>query len=278
MAATSPTTPSAPAVSSAGHAGSFWSHTVAMSRRAIANIYRQPAVLFSAGFFPLFFMVLNNFTLGASVDLPNFPEVDTYLQFILPGNAIQAVMFASTSAGQEMAIDIEGGFFDRLLLSPVRRTAILLGRLAGAASLGALCCLFFVAVTLPFGMIIRGGVGGVVVFALVGALLCVAFGALAVAGAVVTGSVEALQGVFPVYFVLVFLSSAFFPLELVEAEWFRLPASINPLTAVIDSTRDLIISEWSWASALRAVGIAGGFATVAVVLANVALQRKLASL
>lgn len=255
----------------------FFSHTWAMSKRAIDNIFRQPQVLFSAVIFPMFFLVLNNFSLGRSVELPGFPEVDSYLQFILPGNALQAVMFASTSAGNEMAIDIEGGFFDRLVLSPVRRTSILLGRLAGAATLGALCVLVFVLITLPFGFRIRSGVAGVVVFMAVGALLCIALGGLSVAAAIRTGSVEAVQGIFPIYFVLVFLSNAFFPLQLVESDWFRLIAAKNPLSAIFDSTRILIINGWSWTEAAKALGITGLIAAVAVAIANLALSRKLAA-
>jgi len=253
-------------------------HVWAMSKRAIDNIFRQPQVLFSAIVFPMFFLVLNNFSLGRSVDLPGFPEVDSYLQFILPGNALQAVMFASTAAGNEMALDIEGGFFDRLLLSPVRRTAILLGRLAGAATLGALCVLIFVVVTLPFGFRIRAGVPGVLVFMAVGALLCIALGGLSVAAAIKTGSVEALQGIFPIYFVLVFLSSAFFPLDLVEAQWFKVVARLNPLSVIFDSTRHLIIDGWDWGQAGLAVGVTGLAAVAAVGVGNVALQRRLATM
>ena len=84
--------------------------------------------------------------------LPNFPKVDSFLDFAIAGTIIQGVLFGSVTGGAALATDIENGFFDRLLATPTSRISILLGRLAGAALFGAFQALFFVLILLPFGV------------------------------------------------------------------------------------------------------------------------------
>ena len=106
--------------------------TSAMSKRAILALARQPATVIPSLVFPLFFVALGTAAFGRAIELPNFPEVDSFLDFALAGAIVQGVLFGSITSATALAIDIETGFFDRLLASPTSRVSILVSRLAGA--------------------------------------------------------------------------------------------------------------------------------------------------
>ena len=114
-----------------------------------------------ARLFPMFIAAVNTSTMGAAIDfLPGFEGVDSLLQFLLPASITQSVLFGGLTAGSDTATDIQTGFFDRLLASPVARTSILVGRLTGASVTGAFQALVFIVVYGLFGVRIAGGVPG----------------------------------------------------------------------------------------------------------------------
>ena len=113
---------------------------------------------------------------GRTLGLPGFPEVRSFLDFILPGSIVQAVSFGATSAGTALALDIEDGFFDRLMASPVSRVPILLGRLGGAAVIAAGKAIILILIFLAFGAQIKAGIGGALIIILTASLLVLAIG------------------------------------------------------------------------------------------------------
>jgi ABC-2 type transport system permease protein len=255
---------------------SIVAQTLVLARRSVRGTVRQPTMWFPALIFPLMIAAVNTAALGNATNLPGFPPVDSYLQFLLPGTLVQGVMFGGIIGGSDVALDIENGFFERLLASPVARWAILVGRLAGAAVLGAFQALIFVAIFMAFGAPIEGGIGAIVVLILVGFFLALAVGGFAAAIGLRTGSQEAVQNTFPLLFVLVFVSSAFFPTALMEG-WYQTVAELNPITWMIDGARDLVIYGFDIGDAIRAVGIATVLALVAIALATTQFRRRLAA-
>jgi ABC-2 type transport system permease protein len=248
---------------------------LALARRAVLGTVRQPAVWFPGLFFPLLIAAVNSAAMGRSTNLPQFPEVDSFLQFLLPASLVQGVLFGGIVGGSDVALDIQNGFFERLLASPVARTSIVLGRLAGASALGAVQALLFVAVFVGFGAEVEGGLAAVAVLVVLGMVLAVAVGGLAAAIGLRTGSQEAVQNSFPLVFVLLFVSSAFFPTELMSG-WYQDVAQVNPLTWLIDSARALVIDGFSVADAAQALLIAVLAATGGVAVAVRQLRRRLA--
>ncbi len=248
--------------------------TLQLARRSIVRILRQPQVVIPNLFFPLFFLVMNNAALGKSTRLGGF-GTDHFLAFILAGTVVQAVMLSSTSAGSEVALDIESGFFERLIGSPVNRVAILAGQLAGVALFGAVMALFFAAIVAPFGATMQSGPVGYLVLALVGALLACGFGGVAVAMAIRTGSVEAVQGAFPLYFVVIFVSSAFFPTSLMR-RGYKTVAAANPVSWLINAIRELTLEPLHASAVGTALAVAAGFAVVGVAIARRSLTKRLA--
>ena len=247
-----------------------------LARRSILALWRQPSLVVPSLIFPLFFAALGTSSFSRATDVPGFPPVDSFLDFALAGAIVQGVLFGSTVGATALATDIENGFFDRLLSSPTTRWAIIVGRMAGGMAYGAVQTVFFVVVLLPFGLSVRGGIAGVVTLAVAGTVLALAVGALMSAMAIRTGSSEAVQGAFPLLFIALFFSSAFFPRQTMTGIYARL-ADVNPISHLVEGMRALVIDGFSASAALRAVAIPAALAVGAVALALGTLRRRLAA-
>lgn len=246
----------------------------ALARRSIVGTLRQPQVWLPGLLFPMFIAAVNTSTMGRSTSIPGFPEVDSLLDFLLPASITQSVLFGGLTAGSDTATDIQTGFFDRLLASPVSRTSILAGRLAGASVTGAFQAVVFIVVYGIFGVRVAGGpaaVGLLIVFAMVLALVIGGFAAML---ALRTGSAEAVQNVFPLTFIGLFISSAFFPTELMTGIY-RSIATRNPVTWMVDGMRHQVIVGLDWSEAATSIGVAAVLAAASIAGANVALRARL---
>lgn len=248
---------------------------VAFGRRSLVGMLRQPQALFPTIFFPLFFTALNVASFGRAASLPGF-GARSFLDFALTGAVIQGVMFGSTSAGVDMALDIEDGFFDRLVSSPIARWVVVLGRLIGPAVFAAAQTILFCLVFLAFGAHIAGGVAAVAALVVLCSLFAVAIGALVIAIALRTGSSEAVQAMFPIIFISLFVSTAMFPGALMTG-WFKRVALANPMSTMIDGLRRQVIVGFDAGQALRSAAIIVALLAVAMVLAGLALRRRVVS-
>ena len=270
------TTVAATAISPVQERGLWMSQTAAMSKRSIIAIIRQPALVIPSLIFPLFFAALGSSSFGRAVRLPNFPKVDNFLNFALAGSIVQAVLFGSVTGGTALATDIERGFFDRLLATPTSRVSILVGRLAGAALFGAFQALFFVIVLLPFGVRIKSGVVGVIVILLSGAITAMAIGGFTAAMALKTGSSEAVQGSFPLLFIALFFSSAFFPRQTMQGAY-RTIADINPVSHLVEGIRGLVIEGFTARNVASALLVPAAIGVFSIALALRTLYSRLAA-
>ncbi len=248
--------------------------TVAMSRRSVLAIARQPALVAPALVFPLFFAALGASSFDRATALPGFPPVDSFLDFALAGSITQGVLFGSVTGGAALATDIENGFFDRLLASPTWRVSILIGRLAGAALFGAFQALFFIVVLMPFGVRIASGPIGLLVVVVSGGLTGMAIGGFTAAMALRTGSAEAVQGSFPLLFIALFFSSTFFPRETMTGVYGAI-ADVNPLSYLVEGMRGLVISDLTARRVAEALLIPIAIGVVSIALSMRTLSRRL---
>lgn len=246
----------------------------ALSVRATLATFRNPINFVPGLIFPLLMAAVYSSQFSRAVDLPAFPEVDSFLQFILPSSILQAIAFNSANAGSDMATDIETGFFDRLISSPVARQSVLIGRVAGSASAAAVQAAVLMIVFLAFGAPVESGIAGAAAIVIISVLLAVALAGFGLAVALRTGSSEATQSLFPLIFVMIFISSAFFPTALMKG-WYQSVAEANPFTLIVDPTRDLVISGWSWSDFGQAVSMTLLVAFVSLGLAYRAYLRRL---
>jgi ABC-2 type transport system permease protein len=248
----------------------------ALARRSIVGTLRQPQVWLPGVLFPMFIAAVNTSTMGRAVNIPGFPEVDSLLDFLLPASITQSVLFGGLTAGSDTATDIQTGFFDRLLASPVSRTSILVGRLAGASVMGALQATVFMTVYSAFGVRLAGGVAAALLLIAYAMVLALVIGGLAAMLALRTGSAEAVQNFFPLTFIGLFISSAFFPTELMNGIY-RSIAVRNPVTWMVDGMRHQVIVGLDWSEAATAMAVAGVGAVLAITAANAALRARLRS-
>jgi len=246
----------------------------ALSGRSVRQAFRRPQFLAPILVFPSLFLAVNTGGAGRAIDLPAFPHVHGFLDFQLAGSMTQATMLAGVSAGIALALDIEIGFIDRLIVSPIPRASIVIGRLAATTVLGVVSALWFLAVGLIFGAHIQGGAPGFFLVVALSALCAGAFGALGAALALRAQAASVVQGIFPLVFVILFLSSAFFPRNLL-LEPARSIADWNPMSLVVEGIRDPIVYGLSWSALGKGLGGIAIFMGIGAILSAAAMRRRL---
>ena len=248
--------------------------TGALARRSLAQTFRYPRYLAPLVVFPSLFLAVNVGGAGRATDLPGFPAVNGFLDFELAAAMLQSTMLTGVSTGMALGIDIERGFIDRLSAAPISRPVVVTGRLAANAALGLFIGTWFLTIGLVFGASIEGGAVGVVQVMTLLALAALAFGALGAALALRAGNAGLVQGTFPLVFVVLFLSTAFFPRELMQ-EPAASVAAWNPLSLIAHGIREPVIEGASLASfgeGLAGVAIVGA---ISATLAALALRHRL---
>jgi len=245
-----------------------------LARRSMLKTLRQPFQLFPIIFFPAMLLAVNASGLKAATHLPGFPT-HSYISFAIAVAFIQGGMFSLINTGTNLAEDIETGFFNRLALTPLRRTALIAGLLVGVALLGAMQSAIYILIGLLAGAHLDSGVGGAVVILVLGSLVAVGFGAIGCFAALRTGSGEAVQGLFPLFFVFIFLSSSNLPRQLLRTGWFHTVATWNPISYLIEGFRSLFISGWDATALGRGFAVALGLVAVGLLAAAAALRTRL---
>jgi ABC-2 type transport system permease protein len=246
----------------------------AMAGRSVVRLVRQPAAVIPSVIFPLFLLAVNTGGLNSATDIPGFPT-DSYITFALAFTFIQAAIFSTMNAGQALAQDIENGFFSRLVLTPMRPSALMAGQLTGLVMLGQMQALLYVAVGYATGADFAAGIGGIVVLAILVSIISVGFGGIGLIMALRTGSGEAVQGMFPLMFVLLFFSSMALPRDLIVQDWFRFLATINPVSYLIEAIRSLMITGWDPQALALGFGIAIALALTTITMAALSLRGRM---
>jgi ABC-2 type transport system permease protein len=246
----------------------------ALARRSMLKTLRQPFQMFPVIFFPAMLLAVNASGLRAATRLPGFPT-SSYITFAIAVAFIQGGMFSLINTGTNLAEDIESGFFNRLALTPMRRTSLIGGMLLGVAALGALQSTIYVLLGLVAGAHIAAGGWGAVVLIALGSLAATGFGALGCVAALRTGSGEAVQGLFPLFFVFIFLSSSNLPRNLLRTGWFHTIATWNPISYLIEGFRSLYVLGWDATALARGFAVATGLLVIGLALVAVTMRGRL---
>jgi ABC-type multidrug transport system permease subunit len=246
----------------------------ALGMRSVRQTFRRPQLMAPILVFPTLLLAIQTGGAGSAINLPGFPPVDSFLQFMLAGAMMQSLMLAGNSGGIALAVDIEMGFTDRLFAAPIPRFTIVLGRLAGTAALGLLSAVWFLAIGLIFGAEIESGAAGAAIAIVLVTATALAVGGIGAAIALRTGNASVVQGLFPLVLVVLFLSSAFFPQNLM-IEPAKAIAEYNPLSFVVEGIRDPIISGINGSELRDAVLAIAGIVVLGLVLSARALRHRL---
>ena len=247
----------------------------AVARRSALATYRQRALLLFPMVFPLILFAINGSALSRASEIPGFPT-SSYRAFLIAMPFVQGAMFVSISAGTSLARDIETGFLNRLALTPLRSEAMLVGQLGGAFVVACVQAVVYLLVGLATGVGFASGVGGVLVLLSLSIAISFAFACLGGLLALRLGSGEAIQGIFPLLFVTLFLSSATLPRNIIKADWFREVATYNPVSYFLEGLRSLTIQGWNAQALELAFGFAALLAGISLALSSTAMKSRLA--
>lgn len=226
-----------------GDRAPFLLQLILLTRRNLVNIIRTPEALLPPILISVFFLVIYESTLGTAAGFIPGLTGKAYLGFILPLSIVSSSLAGAGIAAQNLVKDLENGYFDKLLLTPISRTAIVLGPiLAGSLVLG-LQASIVIGVGLLLGLEPATGFAGLVVVIGLAVLLGTGFAGFTVSAALGSGSAAATQSAGFLFFPLTFLTASFVPLELLSG-WLKTAAQINPITYVLGGMRSLMLTGW----------------------------------
>lgn len=251
----------------------FFRDLLSVAGRAIRAIPREPESYIPALIVPVFFYLVNT---GALSNVTEFAAQTggvpfDYKAFQLP----VAIIFAVTGISRASALvtDIADGYFDRLLLTPVRRLTLLLGLMMADFVL-------VLALTIPvlimgwlFGVSFATGPLGIVVFVLLAASWGIAFTGFPYAIALKTGSAAAVNSSFVLFFPFAFLTTAFVPKQALSG-WLETVATYNPVTYLLAGLRSVVSEGWVLSDLLGALAAVAGVGVVSIGLALLALRGR----
>jgi ABC-2 type transport system permease protein len=228
----------------------FGAQVALLTWRALLVNLRVPAAIVPPLIIGVFFLLVNNAQLGGVADL--LLGGQSYLNFILPLSVISAALSGAGVAGQTIVSDIERGYFDKLMLTPVNRWALLLGPMIAGGIVLVLQTITMLLVGLALGA--RPETGGLGLLAVLGfaLLLGISFSGLPVGVALLTGSAAATGGASFLFFPLTFLTAAYVPLDRLDG-WFRTATDLNPITYPLEAMRAILNTGWD--AALIAQGV-----------------------
>ncbi len=241
--------------------------------RALREAARQPGVEAPNIFIPLFFFFVIVGAMG-SIAGTAF-SVDNFVAFVMPVAMLQAAAGAAGSSGLGMVTDIERGYFDKLMLSPAPRLSLVLGRMAGDGVRVVLLTILILLIGLVRGSGMETGVLGALTVIILGGAFGLAYSGIGLSIALRTGSPQAAQIGFLIFFPLLFLSPAFAPRE-IFADWLEFLAMLNPVTYVLEGMRSLVLDGWDWAALWKAAVSIGAFGAFTLSLTMLALRGRTA--
>ena len=245
-----------------------------LARRSVMRTMRQPAQIVPATTFPLILLAINSAGLDSATAIPGFPT-DSYLTFALAFAFLQGAVFAVIGTGQNLAEDHVNGFFSRMQLTPIRPAALVAGQLAGTLALGLFQATTYIVVGLIAGGSIEAGIPGALVLIALATLVTLAFGSIGLIAGMRANTPENVQGLFPVIFVFLFMSSMALPRDLIQTDWFQTVATYNPVSYMIEGIRSLLITGWDAEALALGFGFAIAMLLIALTVATASIKSRM---
>ena len=242
--------------------------TLVMAWRNLIRYVRLPQLLVFSTVQPVMFVLLFAFVFGGAIETPG----TSYLNYLIPGVLVQAVLFGASQTTVGLAEDLSKGMVDRFRSLPMARGAVLAGRTLADSTRNVFVVLLMLVVSSIIGFRFEGSI-----LQAVGAVALVVFFGFAFSwisaliGLLVKDPETAQAAGFVWIFPLVFASSAFVPVQTMPG-WLRTFAEVQPISVTVDAVRYLTSggvapgaapSDVLWAC-LWALGILAVFVPLAV--------------
>jgi ABC-2 type transport system permease protein len=231
---------------------SFWTQLSLITWQNLVTIFRRPEAVLPPIGISLFFLLIYDSTLGGAASfIPNL-GANSYLGFILPLSIVSSSLSGAGIAAQNLVRNIEGGYFDKLLLTPVYRSALLTGTILSGGVILGLQATVVVGVALIMGLEVATGFWGVTAVIGLAVLLGLGFAGFTMSAALGSGNAAVVQSASFIFFPLTFLAPTFVPLELLDG-WLKTAAQLNPITYVLEAMRAILNTGWDGPVLLRGV-------------------------
>jgi ABC-2 type transport system permease protein len=211
--------------------------------RGLKQSLRPWPALIPSLFLPAFFLIVYGAAFKNINSLPGF-DAANYLVFYAPVAILQAIFFGSGDAGIDLVVDITSGYFDKLLIAPIRPLAIVLGKLLAVALRAAAQAAIVVVFILLLGGRVVTGIPGFLMILLLSAFFGMAWSGVGMTIALLTKNQRATQSAFILFFPFTFITTAQLPLHLLSG-WYRTAVLLNPVTYVLEALRSLTTNGWN---------------------------------
>jgi len=246
-------------------------HSLLMVQRHLRNLLRQPWWVVFSLVQPIIWLTLYGQLFKRVVELPGF-NADSYIGFVTPGVVIMSALFAGGWNGMGMIMDMNQGVMDRLLVSPINRAAIIVGRVLSMSVTTVIQSLILVVLGLIFGARFAGGIVGVLVLFACAVLLGAPFAALSSALALAIRKQESVIGASNfILMPLTFLSPVFMAKNVMPG-WIRSISRFNPVNWSVEAARAALSGHTNWNFVLLRVGCLLVFAILSAALATRAFR------
>jgi ABC-2 type transport system permease protein len=249
----------------------FFSDWYYLSIRSTKQIWRPLLALIPSLFIPIFFFAVNAASLSAFAKVPGFPNV-SYRDFIAPVAIFTAIFFSAGNAGIELVQDISGGYFKKLIIMPINRLAIVLGKLTEVAVQSVLQGVIVLVLLLASGVHFNTGFLGILAIFGMLILFAMAWSCIGMIAALRTQNARLVQSMFTLVFPFLYLTTSQSPKELLP-KTFATIATYNPVTYIIEGVRALVLSGWDNDAIWKGYATAG-ILFVAMVSLTLASFRK----
>ena len=246
----------------------FFRDVIAVSRRALRSVGRDPETVIPALIVPVFFFAVN---IGALQDIVEQGGIVDFKAFQLP----VALLFAVTgiSRAVTLVLDIQSGYFDRLAMTPVRRLALLLGLMVADVALVIAMSIPVLIMGFAVGVRFETGIPGVIAFVAIAGFWSLVYAGFPYAIALKTGNPAAVNTSFIIFFPFVFLTPIFIPIESMTG-WMATLATYNPVTYLLGSLRSIVSVGWEWDELAKGLISVTGVGIVSFTLALLALRGR----
>jgi len=247
----------------------LWKPTWLLTVRALVQFPRLPAVLAFSMMPPLIQFLLFGSLFGNLPDLPTWKEpTENYYEYLAPAVVFFTTVLGIANAGVSLVTDFQNRYFLKVLLAPINMWAILLGRLLSDGVRVYLQAGVILILALFFDSAVATGIPGALLLLLLATLFSIfTVGVLVTNIAIKTKDAQAVQAIFPIFFVLIFLTTAFLPKDSISSDIVKGIISGNPAEYVVRAMRGLMLNPtFDWGEIGLAFAIIGGFAIVGTIL------------
>jgi ABC-2 type transport system permease protein len=249
----------------------FFTHSWFLALRVLRNLFRQPIWVVISVIQPVLWLLLYGQLFKRVVELPGF-NADSYISFVTPGLIIMSALQSGGWNGNGLVTDMNQGVMDRLLVSPINRTAIIMGRVLSMYIMGVAQWLVLIALGYATGARFAGGIIGVTVLFICGILLAAAFAALSHTLALVIRRQESIIAAANIVLMpLMFLSPILIDKNLMP-DWIRSVSRFNPVDWSIDAAREALKADTDWNFVLLRIGYLLALTVIGTALATRAFR------